>query len=146
MPSATDAFRNNAIYLTRAGLAAGLRRASAEAVLEEQVGRLGMMVVRPEALTLADQVSLFNTASFVAGTVGSAFHTQLFSLRGDSLKMLIFSWEKLNSRYPMIDQIIGSSVKYVNASTIRSLNEHERVVDIDLDVGRSISALEYYLR
>ena len=136
-----DDFRGRPVYLSRSALGAGLRKSSAEAQLEDGVRKLGMAVVYPERLTLADQIVLFNTAGLIAGTIGSAFHTALFSTRAAELRMLMLTWEKINNRYPMIDAVVGARASYVNASAIGSKNTMERVVDVDLDVEASLDAI-----
>lgn len=132
----------NAFYLSRSRLEEGLRKSRSEAEVEAHAARRGMTVVYPERLSLPEQIAIFNTAPLIAGTIGSAFHTALFSTRGPDLKMLMLSWEKINARYPMIDAVTGARSTYVNVAAIGTKNAADRVVDLDLDVAASIAAID----
>ncbi len=77
------------VYLSRRGLGPFANRALVgeerlEAFLEEE----GFLVVQPEALTIAEQIKLFNSHRWIVSLMGSACHTRVFSREQNNLLML----------------------------------------------------------
>lgn len=64
------------VWLSRAG-APRDRRSRGEAALEEKLSATGWRIVRPEALSVRDQLDLLCRAEIVAGLEGSAFHAAI---------------------------------------------------------------------
>jgi hypothetical protein len=102
------------VYLTRSGLAAGLRQPRAEAELERRLERAGYLVVRPEKLDLLAQMALFNGDHPVVGAFGSAVHTVLFRARPDGQRLGVLFPEKIPPRFMMVDAIKASHAAYLN--------------------------------
>jgi capsular polysaccharide biosynthesis protein len=77
------------LYLSRAGV--GRRKvANEEALVEMLVGR-GFEVVRPETLSVRDQVALFSRASHIVGATGAALTNMLFAPPGTHVVTLFNS-------------------------------------------------------
>ena len=76
--------------------------------------RLGVEIVHPEALPVAETVRLFATRGVVAGTIGSAFHAALFCQCPAPMIMLSPSLT-VNTSFPMLDQLAGHNARYYHA-------------------------------
>ena len=66
-------------YLSRTALTWGVKAIANEHLVCEALSNLGVEVVHPEQLAMADQIRLFAWDRVVMGLAGSAFHTALFS-------------------------------------------------------------------
>ncbi|HYZ60823.1 MAG TPA: glycosyltransferase family 61 protein [Acetobacteraceae bacterium] len=66
------------VYLTRTGLPGGVKRVANEAAVCAALAALGVEIVEPERLSLAQQIALFGSDRVIMGTAGSAFHTAIF--------------------------------------------------------------------
>ncbi len=78
-PPAVAPASGGALYLSRAGGQRNLvNRARIEAIAAEH----GLAVIRPEALSLSEQITLFASADMIAGEYGSALHNSIFSGAG----------------------------------------------------------------
>jgi hypothetical protein len=112
---ATQSFRGQKVYLSRAQLDNGLREVRGEDAVERFFEKLGFTIVYPELLSFADQISLFNSAEVIAGFSGSAFHTGLFSFPGYYGRLAIITGnEALNARL-----ILQNAIKDYSAAFIR---------------------------
>lgn len=78
--AATQDFRGARIHLSRKRHVSQIRTVLNEDAVEAMFRARGYTTIYPETLSLADQVALFNQAQVIAGAVGSAFHTGMFSL------------------------------------------------------------------
>lgn len=134
-------FRDQLVYLSRTGLTDGLRKSAQEAEVESRAEAIGFKILRPETLTMRDQIDIFNDARVIAGMTGSAFHTVLFCEASISPVLVQLSWGKVNQRYLMIDQIKNTQSIYVRAGEITQLSEKNRVEMVKLDVTMSIEAI-----
>jgi capsular polysaccharide biosynthesis protein len=130
------------IYLTRSGLKSRERKATQELELEERLSKEGFEIVAPEQVAFVDQVRLFNAAKWVAGMIGSAFHTCLFAHPNPDRALFVTCWDKINPRYLMIDEITGQRSYYLNCVTVKSVDARERVTDTDIDVERTMAAMD----
>ena len=130
------------IYLTRSGLKSRERKAAEELELEERLRMNGFAVIAPERLSFAGQVRMFNAAKWVAGTIGSAFHTCLFAHPKPERALFMLTWEKINARYLMIDEMTEQRSHYLNCVTVNSVDARERVTETKIDVERAMSAME----
>jgi capsular polysaccharide biosynthesis protein len=141
-----SAFSGRPVYLSRSNLPSDLRRSAQERELEQKLAKIGMETLYPEQLSMEDQIDIFNNSPVVAGMIGSAFHTELFRLEGNTGKLVILGWEKINNRYRMIDAIKDSDVTYVNAAKLASIRDDQRILDVDLDVDLSFSVISETLK
>jgi capsular polysaccharide biosynthesis protein len=82
------------IYLSRAG--ASRRRIKNEAALMEMLARYGFTAIRPETMSLRDQVSMFQRAEVIVGPHGSGLGGIVFS---PGAKLLVFYSEPRPSEY-----------------------------------------------
>lgn len=108
-----DADLRRPIYLSRRGLGAGHRRIDGEDVLEQRLEREGYLVVRPETLSLADQIEIFNSDAPVIGPIGSAMHTLLFRRRQSPKPLAMMTDRAVGSRFLLVDAVKGSRTTYV---------------------------------
>lgn len=125
------------VYLTRSGLPDDLRKNEAEPELEEEVERRGFEVVRAESLSLADQISLFEQVPLIVGTLGSAFHTALFS-RSSGTQLGLLNWGRGFENYLLVDAVKRHRPHYLKAIHRRTEAGEEHV----LEVGRALELLE----
>lgn len=130
------------VYLTRSRLKAHERNAAEEGVLEDRLRAEGFAVIAPEQLAFADQVRLFNRSKWIVGTIGSAFHTCLFARPDAERALFMMSWEKINARYLMIDEMTAQRSFYLNCMTVKSVDGRDRVSDTAIDVERAMGALD----
>ena len=104
------------VYLSRSGLQSDQRKFAAELELEEEVQRRGVEIARPEALELEEQIALFEQAPLIMGTVGSAFHTALFS-RSSGNSLGILTWGRGIENYLLVDSIKSHQSHYIQSLT-----------------------------
>jgi hypothetical protein len=128
--------RRKPVYLTRSGLSDRLRKIEAEPELEEELSRRGFEVVRPETLPLAEQISLFEQAPLVVGTMGSALHTALFS-RSTETKLAIFNWGRGFENCILVD-----AVKQHRSYYLKSMKRCDDTGRYLLDVSLALQLLE----
>jgi capsular polysaccharide biosynthesis protein len=124
------------IYLTRSGLSDDLRKSEAEPELESELSRRGFEVVRAETLQLKDQISLFEQAPLVVGTLGSALHTALFS-RFSKTRLATLNWGRGFENYLLVD-----AVKQHPSYYLKSMQRRGEAGEYVLDVGYSLHLLE----
>lgn len=75
------------IYISRSKVSG--RKLVNEQEVEGMFSDLGFAIIHPQELSIFDQVKLFSSAKFIAGSGGSAIHNVLFSR--DDCKVLILS-------------------------------------------------------
>jgi capsular polysaccharide biosynthesis protein len=119
----------NPVYLTRSGLPDTLRKSGAEPELEAELAKRGFDVVRPEELTLQEQIGLFERAPLVVGTLGSALHTALFARTGATLGIL--NWGRGFEHYLLVDAVKRHTAHYIK-SVHRRLEDEVYVIDVPL--------------
>lgn len=124
------------VYLTRSGLSNRVRKSEAEPELEEELSRRGFNVTRAETLPLSEQISLFEQAPLVIGTLGSALHTALFS-RSSGTRLAILNWGRGFENCLLID-----AVKQHTSYYIKSMQRRGEAGEHVLDVGRTLQLLE----
>ncbi|QIK78060.1 glycosyltransferase family 61 protein [Sphingomonas piscis] len=123
------------VYLTRSGLPGDLRKSKEEPELEAELLQRGFDIVRPETLSLAEQISLFDNAPLVVGTVGSAMHTALFS-RSANRKLAILNWGRGFENCLLVD-----SVKEHDSYYLKSMQRRGDTGEHVLDVARTLQLL-----
>jgi capsular polysaccharide biosynthesis protein len=123
------------VYLTRSGLSDDLRKSEAEPELESELARRGFDIVRPEQLSLGEQISLFEHAPLIAGTLGSALHTALFSRSSGTLAVL--NWGRGFEHYLLVDGLKRHTSYY-----LKSMQRRGEAGEHILDVGRTLQLLD----
>ncbi|CAN5288352.1 hypothetical protein BH10PSE4_BH10PSE4_08730 [soil metagenome] len=101
------------VYLSKERLAGGVKKFANESELVERLRAGGVIIVHPETLSLAQQVSLFQDASVVVGSLSSAFHTSIMSPSRTRLIGLNHDANIL-STFTMIDRLTGNPALYVH--------------------------------
>lgn len=124
------------VYLTRSGLADDLRKSEAEPELEAELQRGGFDVIRPEELSLADQIAMFELAPLIVGTVGSALHTALFS-RSSERRLAILNWGRGFENCLLVD-----AVKQHTSYYLKSMQRCGETGEHVLDVARTLQLLK----
>lgn len=130
------------IYLTRSRLKSHERRADEELDLENRLKKEGFEIVAPEQVAFIDQVRIFNSAKWIVGSLGSAFHTCLFAFPNPDRALFMLAWDKINPRYLMIDEITAQRSYYLNCMTVKSVDSRDRISDTAIDVERAMDALQ----
>lgn len=133
-PSSRSTWRRP-VYLTRSGLSDTLRKSEAEPELEAELSARNFEIIRPEELSLADQISIFENAPLVVGTIGSALHTAMFSRSPRPLAIL--NWGRGFEHYLLVDAVKRHSSHY-----LKSMMRHEDGGAYDVDVPLSLRLLE----
>lgn len=124
------------VYLTRSGLPDDLRKSEAEPELESELAKRGFEIVRAETLPLVDQICLFEQSPVIVGTVGSAFHTALFS-RSSKTRLGMISWGRGFENYLLVD-----AVKQHTSYYFESIHRAKQGGELVLDVGRTLKLLK----
>jgi capsular polysaccharide biosynthesis protein len=130
------------IYLTRSKLKSRDRKAAEELELENRMRNEGFEIFAPEQLSFTDQVRMFNSAKWVVGTIGSAFHTCLFARPNPDRALFMMTWDKINPRYLMIDEMTGQRSHYLNCVTVNSVDSRERVTETGINVEHAMAAMD----
>jgi len=104
---ATSEIEGKKIFLSRSRLKARMRDIAGEAEIEDEFNRLGFVSVIPEDLSLRQQIEIFNHASVIAGFVGSAFHTGMFSLRSFTGTLIVLC----DDRWPNFRLMLQNALK-----------------------------------
>lgn len=94
------------VYLSRNGFQSRLFTASGECAVEDILADKGWQIVRPETLSIRDQVALLANAGTVAGIEGSAFHTVMLCARPQA-RLIVLRRENANANYDTIARTIG---------------------------------------
>lgn len=122
-------------YLTRSGLPDNLRKSGTEPALEAELAQRGFDIVRPEELSLAEQIELFEQAPLIVGTVGSAMHTALFSRSSGALAVL--NWGRGFEHCMLVDSVKAHSSYYM-----KSMERAAGGTAYEINVARTLELLE----
>lgn len=119
----TVPFQNEMLYLSRSLLRCGTIKIDNEVALENALITRGVKIVHPETLSFAEQVCLFRNNNIVAGGVGSAFHTSIFSShpRGVAINFKNF----VDQNYMLMDGASRASIDYVQSDMIKDAQEKD---------------------
>lgn len=102
----------DSVYLTRNGLQP--YRDCGEGLVEDAFLRAGYAVVRPDSLSLEDQIALLKGCRRLAGTDGSVLHNSVFLSRGASLA-IVRKADYFNSYQGALNQLRDLDVTYIDA-------------------------------
>lgn len=98
------------IYFSRRAVVTGSMRMENERELEEHLQSFGAAVVRPEDLTVGQQIGLFRDENVVLGAIGSAFHTSIFS---DWPRCVVCTPQPAVARsFPLMDASHATEIDY----------------------------------
>ena len=108
------------LYLSRKGLGPSAGRAIVgEDRLEQFLEKEGFLVVQPEILTIAEQITMFNRHKWIVSPMGSACHTRLFSRR--PINLVTLTGEIMLTRfhnYLLCDSISDGTAHYANVLSV----------------------------
>ena len=101
------------VWLSRSGLPAGLARIEGEVEVEALLRAEGWTILRPETVSVAEQLAALDTAEMIAGFAGSAFHGLMLG-RDVRARIVIFSRHpKVEVNYEMIAAAKGLDQRIV---------------------------------
>lgn len=103
------------LYLSRAGLDPSRRTLVGEVWLEQVLANEGFRIVRPETLTIVEQIALVNRHEWIVSTTGSAAHTRVFSLHPTNF--VTVTPALFNSNHMLCDLLCTGASHYINALT-----------------------------
>jgi hypothetical protein len=126
------------VYLSRRGI--DDRKCHGEEELEQQLASHGFAVLGPEALPIVDQIAIFNSADWIVGATGSAFHNLLFTRRGGTTKTVQITVKKPDLRYLMIDRIKGHTSYYARTMQFEEVIG-EKLVSTRVGVAETMEVL-----
>lgn len=99
------------LWLSRTGLAPS--RTVYDERLLEWILRDHLTVIRPETMTLGEQLAAIEASDVVAGILGSAFHTLLMA--EEAPKRLVLCGGKVQSTYVMQEEMLGGEYLHLRA-------------------------------
>ncbi len=99
------------VYLTKSQLVGGITRFNNEALIDDVMRQNGVEVISPEQLTFKENVKLLSQNRAFLGSVGSAFHTTIFTKPAPQL-LLLNGGTLVNSNYEIIDKLNGNRASY----------------------------------
>jgi hypothetical protein len=85
--------------------------------LEENLAKLGVEIIYPETLSLADQIRIFRNRKTIIGALGSAFHTAAFAQPAGRQIILAHNYH-VNSNYRLFDIAGGNDPEYYYSNNI----------------------------
>lgn len=106
------------VWLSRSGLPEGHARVHGEEAVEDLLRADGWTILRPESVSVAEQLATLEAASMIAGFAGSAFHGLMLG-RHIRAKIVIFS------RHPKVE------VNYAIIAAAKGLDQ--RIIRLDQD-------------
>jgi Glycosyltransferase 61 len=102
---------NQPIYLSRRKLPFETRVILNELKLEEHLKKYNVRIIYPEELSFAEQVILFNSHRVIIGPLGSAHHTNMFSL--NKLIQIYFCHSSTIKNFYMVDNTNDNASHYI---------------------------------
>ncbi|GAN61340.1 hypothetical protein ACI01nite_03680 [Acetobacter cibinongensis] len=103
--------KNKNIYLSRSDLICGTIKIDNEKEFENELSKLGFLILHPEKLSIYEQISLFRNNNIVVGVLGSAFHTSIFTPAPEGVAINMKDFPDIN--YLAMDGINSSRIDYV---------------------------------
>jgi len=127
------------VYLSRSQLSL-VRKIRGELELECALAGLGVRIVHPEQLSLAEQIALLQSSSVFIGCWGSAFHGLSLAIRPERITTHVICPGMPSANYLMLDAILGYEANYVQAmcetpGSARTFRNGEFTVDVNAVVG-----------
>ena len=102
---------NQPVYLSRRKLSLEYRVILNERKLENRLKKDNVKIIYPEELAFAEQVALFNSHRVIIGPLGSAHHTNMFSL--NKLTQIYLCHSSTIKNYYLLDYINNNSSHYI---------------------------------
>lgn len=114
--------RHQVLWLSRQGLSR-LRMAYDEALLEWLLGE-HVTPVRPEAMSLAEQVAALEGSHAVVGVIGSAFHALLMTAEPPNALYLCPAWDKAS--FSGQHRVVGAETNFAQALAVAAWTPRAR--------------------
>lgn len=111
--SETSLIKNSNIYFSRSKLRWGTTKTDNEAILDEELKKLGFIIIHPQDHSIFEQISFFRNNNIISGTVGSAFHTSIFSPSPQGVAINMKDYPDIN--YLIMDGVNNASIDYVTS-------------------------------
>lgn len=125
------------VFISRAGVANGIHVFHGEDVLESEFVAKGFEAIRPETLSIPDQIALFARCPLIVGSVGSAFHSIVFEPEDGSHVRVMMTPANLGHRFPMVDAVCkGHQSWYLNV--MPEVTKRGQNVAIDVEAAREM--------
>jgi capsular polysaccharide biosynthesis protein len=125
------------VFISRAGVANGIHVFHGEDVLEAEFVANGFEAIRPETLSIPDQIALFARCSLIVGSVGSAFHNIVFEPDAGNHVRVMMTPANLGHRFPMVDAVCrGHQSWYLNV--MPAATKRGQQVAIDVEAARAM--------
>jgi hypothetical protein len=114
--NAREPMTDQPVYLSRAGLDPRKKRMLVgEERLERCLASHGFRIVRPETLSIPEQITIFCRHKWIVAPLGSACHTRLFSLRPNNVLVLT---RKLKANYVLCDLLCEGESHYAEILSV----------------------------
>ena len=104
-----DGPKADRVYFSRSGIRKRRHYTVNRARIENAAAKAGFLVVRPETLSLPDQVRLTAGARLIAGEYGSAMHNAVFARPGTDI--ICLNW--INAYQSQIASLMGHRIGYI---------------------------------
>jgi capsular polysaccharide biosynthesis protein len=132
--------RERVIYLSRSKLHNAKRQVRGERELETKLVSIGVEIIYPETLNLAQQIKLVNSTKTIIGCVGSALHTLLFCLSSD-FNVITLANPSINTNFLLIDELMELNNYYINC-----LTDFDKASDnVEMNVELAFSGIKQIL-
>lgn len=107
------------LWLSRSSLTYGL--IAGEKEFEKALEKENFLIVKPEKLSVTEQIKLYHQAKLICGFIGSAFHTLILA---DDIKAKVFHFKRINgninNNYKFIVEAKGINAEFFEEFFISS--------------------------
>lgn len=128
------------VWLSRSGLSGNLARVEGEAAIEATLSAENWIILRPETLSIAEQLAALEAADVIAGFEGSAFHGLLLG-RDVRARIVVFGrGPRINPNYGLIalakgldQRLVSLELKHIGGDGRRashSLVRPAQIIDV----------------
>jgi capsular polysaccharide biosynthesis protein len=132
-------------YLSKSTLKSGVGHVVNEQQLEDALQFGGVEIIRPENLSLRDQIMLFAERDVVLGTIGSGFHTSIF-VPPHARLMILSTIPGPNSNFYLIDKVNGNRAQYFYSDKTEVTNSPDDTFLTSFTLGDPFAVAEDLLR
>ena len=122
------------VFLSRPGYPSNLRVTdeAGEVALQRAMLEAGFRAVRPDTLTFAEEIAIFNESEVIVGIFGSAFLTSMFSRRDYEGRLVMLTTKRDDNRFALVQSLKSYSRDSVQCVTVRGYAPRYMEVDVDL--------------
>ena len=127
------------LYLSRGNVLIPGRRIQHESLFEEFLTRQGWRVIRPDALSIADQIRAIRRHRHIAGHIGTAFHLMQFTDHRPHLHM--FTYDGVKSNYPLWADPLDTPITFLECATAAKTEDHAQRNLLLFDMAAAVAYL-----